>query len=49
MRGHTISEYWIKKKADEYKKEREADSRANFVQTDKLLAEDRNISDTIIL
>ena len=31
MRGHTISECRIKKKADEYKKEREANSRANFV------------------
>ena len=49
MRGHTISECRIKKKADEYKKEREADSRANFVRTDEPLAEDRNISDAIIL
>ena len=49
MRGHTISEYQIKKKVDEYKKEREADSRVNFVRTDESLAEDRNISDVIIL
>ena len=47
MRGHTISECQIKKKADEYKKEREANSRVNFVYTNK--PEDRNIYNAIIL